>query len=220
MLDFELSSPKNFKLHLDASTKIASLISLIDALNNIAPKEIELDEDTKIICKLYKILYGENPNFTDKDINIKIKTMTLLILSFYGIALNDKFELISYQEKTVPMSQKLTTKLNKLISLGKIEIEEDYLEELPKNLTNFLIAINQTITEYTTKINEYALDKETELDTLIKFSNIFYANNCSLRKPSTTKITQLAKETSYPIEEIKNIFEKVKKNKRNFNNRS
>ena len=70
------------------SKEITETIKQIYYLKNT--KAVILDINDKELIEIYKLFYNENPDFSSKDINIKVQTM-MSILAEFGISLDDDY---------------------------------------------------------------------------------------------------------------------------------
>lgn len=208
LIDYQLGENFSFSLKTKDKEGYKQSTSLLTYLHTLLidlnGNNIHLDSETKKICTLYKLFYDEDPNFSSPEINVKMHALILLILSISGIQLNDKFTFVTYQGKKIPISPDLELKLIDLIPFGKIEVKRNSFEEISPKLVTALIELKKIIKEYTQT-------EELELDNIIKFANVFYANKCNAKKPNTSRISKISEETNYPIEEIDYIFTSVKK---------
>lgn len=181
-----------------------SVLSLIDSLNDIKPKELNNYE--KRMCAIYKSFYDEYPDFSKEETNIKIQAMSALLLYTHKIILEKNFELTTYKGKNVPFSPSLNKMSINLIPFGKInDINE--LEDLDDYLKKLIIAIKSVIKEITP-------EGEDELDTIINLSYIFYLTKGKLAISSNKKISEIVSKTEYSKEELTNILIKIKRRTR------
>lgn len=124
---------------------------------------IYLDENDKTIIEIYKLFYGENPNFSDDDIETKIQSM-LSILSGFGISLNFDYS-FNLNDDNIPMSLVLKQKINRLCSYGKIDEVDDV--NLNKESQKTIKSVGETI-------RNIAYCKQDLNDILIAISKMLY----------------------------------------------
>lgn len=161
------------------------VLDQIVALKNT--KEIYLDNETKTIIKTYKLFYLENPDFSRKDINLRIQTM-VLILNQFNLFTEYKFSI----QDDILESFKLTEIVNKLLPLGEITVIKDPIkfdEETRKiieivgetirekkseelTLNEALLVISKTI--YAEKFD---INAETNPEEILKYPNLYLDYN-------------------------------------------
>lgn len=185
--------------NLEMQKNISRIMRKIYFFENICP--IQLDYCVKKLCNFYKLFYGENPNFSDKDINIKFQTM-MYILNIYDIEEDYIFTTNTYNNQSVALSNELTIQVEKLKPLGKIK-EFDNLNE--NNYTKRIQIIGNFVKEYT----------QNDINNMIKLINILYAKK-QYEKQKWIQIDKntlftLSKNLKYSIEDIEESIELVRK---------
>lgn len=70
------------------SNKMTEIMKQIYYLKHA--EAVVLDTDDKALIEIYKLFYNDNPDFSSKDINIKVQTM-MSILAEFGISLEDDY---------------------------------------------------------------------------------------------------------------------------------
>ena len=158
-------------------------------------KQLESIDGLKITChdkilyQVYKLFYGEVPDFKIPSINIKFQMM-LLILEEFGISFNYDFY---KNKKNYPVSFEVTEFVNKMKLFGDIE-EKDILSQENKNIVQ-IVGKN---------INEFINDQENSLETLIKLGTFLYIKrNCTYKE-------NLLEESEY-IKRINLIRDKIRR---------
>lgn len=197
-LKFSLSN--NSKVNIDVDAYYDFMLSstgLMEELEQAKSKKISRDD--RRMCEFYKAFYGETPNFTEEDVNVKYQVMMVILLSLYRIPLSYRFELNNYNGQIMPISETITAFTTNLIPFGKIKDFKEY-DIVPKNLITIIKAVSSSI-------KEIALEEENELDTLIKISNILYNNNFNIRN----KVTKTNEKANYTAVEANAILTKIKK---------
>lgn len=151
-------------------------------------KIITLNRDDILLCEVYRLFYSSNPNFTEKDINLKIQTM-MKILGEFGITVNDYSDFAIYSNADFPTSLKLDYQVNRLIPFGEIA-----LIETPILLAEETKKMIETVRQIVGEIVLCSPEK------LAKMSRILHEKeNQVLSNASTSEITntiQLVKEIS------------------------
>ena len=82
----------------------AKRLKLIKELKNISINKI--DNDILYINEIYRLFYGNYPDYSQKNINIKIQNM-VNILKEYGVKLFNNYNFNIYNEQNIPMSKTL-----------------------------------------------------------------------------------------------------------------
>ncbi len=157
---------------------------------------VTLSRDDKILVEVYRLFYNENPDFSDKDINIKIQTM-MFILSEYGISLGYDCDFTRYSSDKLPVSQTLEYQVDRLFPLG--EITDPDLIKISKDYKKIIETIGKIV-------NEYAKDDKERLIRLVK---IIYTGKYNV-SPSND-INEISKYTNYPLEEVETNMKLVKR---------
>ena len=194
-LDYSLEKNEKIK------NKFNKIIDYISVLNNIIP--MQLNHDSKLLIEIYRLFYGENPDFSSSYINDKIQTM-MFILSEYGICLNNDYKFLLSKCKKIPISLNLQELVSKLYPLGKIE-------------NNCLIKIApgyekkiKTIRNY---INECVTSEEKKDEFLMNISRIMYAKNYQLSFNCNNKeIVDFTQCTNDVVERYNKLVKKIENN--------
>lgn len=124
----------------DIKNKFDEIVEHINSLKNVKP--VYLNNDTKAIIEAYKLFYGENPDFSKEDINIKIQTMLSILAQFdisfgeYSFCINER----------MPESLTLLQMTNRLFPLGEVTIIEDPVE-LKATAKETIRIVGETIRE-------------------------------------------------------------------------
>lgn len=188
------SSELNIK---DKSEKISKILDEIDSLNNIKP--IQLDKNAKMIIEIYKLFYNRYPDFTDKNINVKIQTM-LSILAEFDITINEYYGFSIYDESNIPMSITLKSDIDYLFPFGQI-INIDNPVKIKEEYQNLIKLIGNEIREY--------MRTENKIDILPIMSKVIYAARYSLS--SISNVSDISKYTDCSNEDIESSIKLVKK---------
>ena len=157
--------------------KITEIMKQIYYLKNA--KAVVLDTDAKALIEIYKLFYNENPDFSSKDINIKIQTM-MSILAEFGISLGDDYGFSLLGKVKMPVSLNLEQRVNKLYPLGEVSNLEDSvkLAEEPKKIIRI---VGETIRE--TISNE-----QNQSEALITISKVIHAGRYCLSSNSDLSV--------------------------------
>ena len=75
-------------------------------------------EDEKLVL-LYQKFYNENPNFTKRDINIKMQTMLSILAGFNVTTTFSSFT--SFSHKEMPLSLELKKEVDRLFPFGEVK---------------------------------------------------------------------------------------------------
>ena len=179
------------------SDRITKVLQEIYYLSNAKP--IELDQDSKVIIEVYKLFYNENPDFSDKNINIKIQTMLSILAEFnisvgdYGFSLSGK--------RNIPMSMNLSNLVYELFPLGEIK-EIDNPIQLREDAKKTISIVGEGIRN--------AIDStDNQEEALITISKVIHAARYNLS--STVSIEDVAKYTDCSSDEIESSMKLVKR---------
>lgn len=155
---------------------------------------IVLNTDDKALIEIYKLFYNDNPDFSSKDINIKVQTM-MYILAEFGISLEDNYSFSLCGKVKMPASLSLEQMVNKLYPLGEVSSLEDSvkLAEEPKKIIKI---VGETIRE--TIKNE----------ALITISKVIYAERYCLSSNSDVK--KISEFTGHTTNEVESSIKLVK----------
>lgn len=162
-------------------------------------KTIGLDQDSKVIVEVYKLFYNENPDFSDKNINIKIQTM-LSILTEFCISVGDYGFSLSGKRK-IPMSMNLSNLVYELFPLGEIK-EIDNPIKLREDAEKTISIVGEGIRN--------AIDStDNREEALITISKVLHATRYNLS--STASVQDVAKYTDCLSDEIESSMKLVKR---------
>lgn len=178
------------------SKEITEIIKQIYYLKNV--KGIALDIDDKALIEMYKLFYNENPDFTNKDINIKIQTMVSILLGF-NIALEGDYAFRVYKDKKMPLSLDLQQKINRLYPLGETVSILDNVR--------FAKEPKQIIKVVGEAIREAISSEPNQNEALINLSRVFYFGRYQLFSSSNvnTLTCQATNENESSIKLLRRI---------------
>ena len=179
------------------SDRITKVLQEIYYLSNVKP--IELDQDSKVIIEVYKLFYNENPDFSNKNINIKIQTMLSILAEFYISVGDYGFSLSG--KRNIPMSMNLSNLIYELFPLGEIKGIDNpiQLREDAK----------KTITIVGEEIRNVINSTDNQEEALITISKVIHAARYNLS--STASIEEVAKYTDCPSDEVESSMKLVKR---------
>ena len=106
----------------DFTKEIKSIMEHVKMLSNA--KSVTLYNEDKALIEIYKLFYKENPDFSSKDINIKVQTM-MSILAKFGITLDCDYSFSLMTKLKMPFSLKLEEMVQKMYPLGVVREVED-----------------------------------------------------------------------------------------------
>lgn len=144
-------------------------------------KKYDLNTDDKILIEIYRLFYNENPDFSDKNINIKIQTMMSILVQF-NISLSE-YSFTLWKNSKIPTSEDLNMQINKLYSFGKIKNEDNYIV-----LSEEAKMVIKTVSK---SLNELINNNENFLEKLMLISRIIYISR--YRISLDTDIQEIAK---------------------------
>lgn len=126
-------------------------------------RAIYLSDDSKLLIEIYKLFYKENPDFSKKDIHIKMQTMVSILAQFNICCGDYSFDII----EKMPESLKLYQEISDLFPLGEVTVVDNPIQ-LKESAKEYIEIIGETIRE--TIGNERNMN-----DALITISKAIYA---------------------------------------------
>lgn len=196
-----------------ATKQFSVMSNLIQYLKDI--KGIKLDYDSNVLIEVYRLFYGENPDFSLQNINVRFQAM-LSILAGFGISLGDYYsflpgvEYCDLEKVNMPISLAIEQRVDSLFPLGEVtEFGETF------TLTDEAKSIIENVGE---SIRESIKGSKNKDKALITLSNIIYERRYNLASSSDTE--WLIKHTTCTPEEIKStikLLESVEKRVRKMN---
>ena len=168
---------------IDCSINKIEYLKKLESVNSL-----KITYKDKILYQVYKLFYGETPDFSASSINVKFQMM-LLILEEFGISFDYDF---NKGRRDYPVSFEVTEFVNKMKLFGEIEDDVDLSEENKRIIQ--LVGNN---------INEYINNQDEPLKVLIKLGTILYTKrNCtygnqSLEELEYIKILSLIKKLNF-----------------------
>ena len=179
------------------SDRITEVLQEIYYLSHAKP--IELDQDSKVIVEVYKLFYNENPDFSNKNINIKIQTMLSILAEFYISVGDYGFSLSG--KRNIPMSMNLSNLVYELFPLGEIKEIDNPIqlrEDAKKTISIVGEGIRNTIDS-----------TDNQEEALITISKVIHAARYNLS--STASIEDVAKYTDCSSDEVESSMKLVKR---------
>ncbi len=179
------------------SDRITEVLQEIYYLSHAKP--IELDQDSKVIVEVYKLFYNKNPDFSNKNINIKIQTMLSILAEFYISVGDYGFSLSG--KRNIPMSMNLSNLVYELFPLGEIKEIDNPIqlrEDAKKTISIVGEGIRNTIDS-----------TDNQEEALITISKVIHAARYNLS--STASIEDVAKYTDCSSDEVESSMKLVKR---------
>ncbi len=96
---------------------LSEIMKYISDLSSAGP--IVINDTDKELIEIYKLFYKESPDFSSKDINIRVQTM-MIILAEFGIALDCDYAFNLWEKVKMPVSLTLEAMVKKLYPFGRI----------------------------------------------------------------------------------------------------
>lgn len=180
------------------SKEITEILKQIYYLKSI--KAVILDRNDIALIQMYKLFYNENPNFSNKDINIKVQTM-MYILSEFGISLDANYGFNLWGTEKMPVSLNLKQRVNKLYPLGEVLNIEDSIKlaDEPKKIIKIVGE----------SIREVIANEQDQNEALITISKIIYASRYCIS--SNSDVNKLSEFTKRSTDEVKSSIKLVKR---------
>lgn len=164
---------------------------------------IKLTTKDKALCLCYKLFYNELPDFSDKDINIKMQVMLSILLDF-NICLIDDYDFM-LNSKKIPISYDLYRDVIRLIPVGKI-YKLDNTVVLDREVANRIKIVGEELRKYVSK-------SENKVDDLKMLSRILYSSRCCI--PTNAAVQTIADtcgcssdDVEVSVKLVKNISKK------------
>ena len=182
-------------------TRFTDMLNRIYQLKHVSA--IELDMDSTALIEIYKLFYNENPDFSDKTINIRIQTM-MSILAEFGISLGDDYAFSLWGKVKMPISLNLEQKVSRLFPLGEI-VDIDEPIELAKEPKNTIKIAGECI-------REAISDGYNKEEALITISKIIYAGRYNLYSNIDIKaLSEFANRTPNEVESSIQLVKRIEK---------
>lgn len=171
---------------IDSSLNKINYLKQLETIDSL-----KMTNKDKILYQVYKIFYGETPDFSSSTINAKFQMM-LLILEEFGISFDYNF---IKGNRNYPVSFEVTEFVNKMKLFADPE-DVDILSQENKKIIQ-LVGSN---------INEYINNQDEPLKALTNLGTILYIKrNCTYGKQSLNEIDCV---------KILNLIKKIKINQR------
>ena len=172
----ELKLYNNDKENSNILSIISRKIDQIKLLKDITM--LKLSDNERLLCEIYYLFYGENPDLCSSDISIKMQMM-LLILEKFDIFFDYQF---AKRGRQVPVCYEVANFVKKMKPLGKVRVK---LTLPPKK--------RQMIKEIGNKINNYISQSDNEVEELIRIGTSLYDSDFSQDDKNKDKIIGLIK---------------------------
>lgn len=185
----------NIKKYTDDFSEIMKYIS---NLSNVGP--IVINDNDKALIEIYKLFYKENPDFSSKDINVKVQTM-MSILAEFGITLDCDYSFDLMEKKKMPLSLKLEEMVQKMYPLGVVSEVEDNVKiaEEPKKIIEIV----------GDSVRDAIHDEEDINEALITISKVIHASRYNLS--SKADISEIAEFTNQSVDDVEASVQLVKR---------
>lgn len=185
------------------SKEITEIMEKIYYLKNV--KSINLNRNDKIIIEIYRLFYNENPDFSSKDINIKVQTM-MSILSEFGVVLYDYSGFSLCGKAHMPVSFNLEQLIDKLYPFGEVSNVKDNIK-LAKEYKKIIRVAGECIMEAISK-------QQNQNEALILISKVIHARRYCLPFNSSDKeLASFVESTTAGVESsiklVKSIENKI-----------
>lgn len=176
---------------------VSSTMYYIEALRNVEP--VTLNKTDCTIIEMYKRFYDELPDFSAKDIDLKIQSM-IYILSEYRFVIDGGYSFTFEKNFDMPYSQKLSNDIARLYPLGVVD--NDSKVKLNKNA---LIIIDVVRSELY-KCSNYSSEIQ---DVLPRVNRIIYTKKH--KNTNNSNHYEIANYANTSLQEVKNTSILMKK---------
>lgn len=190
---FNCNDYKDFQ---SITEEINEIMKHIYYLKNV--KAVSLDKNDKALIEIYKLFYNENPDFSSKNINIKIQAM-MSILENFGISLDEDYGFSLCGKEKMPTSLFIQQKINKLYPLGEVKSLDDTIK-IAKESKKIVKIVGDTIRETISN------DQNEELKTI---SKVIFAEKYCL--PSNSNVKEISEFTNRNINDVESSIKLVKR---------
>ena len=151
--------PKNAADVPNIYSNLESLHHISDTINRINKlkecKKHELDSEDKHLIQVYKLFYGEYPDFREEDINFKFQTM-FLILSGFNICFYNDFKRLP--NHSIPESKLINKRVDRLYQYKEIPNMDKEESMLPPEQIVLISTIGSNIKSHIGDMSHF--DKE------------------------------------------------------------
>ncbi len=169
----------------------------ISTLENYEVKE-ELYPSEQHICDLYKLFYGQNPDFTKVETDTKTQAM-FYILNYFCLDFSYDFD-TPFEGSLFPCSLKLMQELKDLIPLGKMVIDEKEIK-----IQDFQKRQVKMIGEKVRK------EIQNDIIALMQFCKVLHEDEKQLRYVEEADYNKIAESTELEIAEVLENIELARK---------
>lgn len=185
----------NIKKYTDDFSEIMKYIS---NLSNVGP--IVINDNDKALIEIYKLFYKENPDFSSKDINVKVQTM-MSILAEFNVTLDCDYSFSLMTKLKMPLSLKLEEMVQKMYPLGVVSEVEDNVKiaEEPKKIIEIV----------GDSVRDAIHDEEDINEALITISKVIHASRYNLS--SKADISEIAEFTNQSVDDVEASVQLVKR---------
>lgn len=182
----------------DFTKEIKSIMEHVKMLSNA--KSVTLYDEDKELIEIYKLFYKENPDFSSKDINVKVQTM-MSILAEFGITLDCDYSFSLMTKLKMPVSLKLEEMVQKMYPFGVVDEVYDNvkLAEEPKKIIRIVSDSIRDVISLEDDMN----------DALITISKVIYAGRYNLS--SKADISEIAEFTNRSVDDVEASVQLVKR---------
>ena len=184
----------NIKKYTD---DLSDIMKYISDLSNVGP--IVINDNDKALIEIYKLFYKENPDFSSKDINVKVQTM-MSILAGFNVTLDCDYSFSLMTKLKMPVSLKLVEMVKKMYPFGVVsEVEDNVkLAEEPKKIIEIV----------GDSVRDAIHDEEDINKTLITISKVIHASRYNLS--SDADISEIAEFTNRSVDDVEASVQLVK----------
>lgn len=192
----------NIKKYTD---DLSDIMKYIYDLSNVKP--IIINDNDKALIEMYKLFYKENPDFSSKDINVKVQTM-MSILAEFGITLDFDYAFCLWAKVKMPVSSKIEEMVQKMYPLGLVsEVKDNVkLAEEPRKIIEVV----------GDSIRDEISDEDDMKEALITISKVIHASRYNLS--SDANVSEIAGFTNRSVDEVEFSRQLVKHIEHKINN--
>ena len=182
----------------DFTKEIKSIMEHVKMLSNA--KSVTLYDEDKELIEIYKLFYKENPDFSSKDINVKVQTM-MSILAEFGVTLDFDYAFCLWAKVKMPVSLNIEEKVQKMYPLGVVDEVYDNvkLAEEPKKIIEIV----------GDSVRDAIHDEDDMNEALITISKVIHASRYNLSSDAT--VSEIAEFTNRSVDDVEASRQLVKR---------
>ncbi len=198
VLGLELNYHDEFDNIKKYTDYLSDIMKYISDLSNLEP--IVINDNDKALIEIYKLFYKENPDFSSRDINVKVQTM-MSILAGFNVTLDCDYSFSLMTKLKIPFSLKLEEMVQKMYPFGVVDEVQDNvkLAEEPKKTIEI---VGDSVRD--------AISLEDDMnEALVTISKVIHASRYNLSFDAD--IREIAEFTNRSVDDVEASVQLVKR---------